>query len=1364
MAQVISSLIGLDPTITKFLREPQTKEYLTEEGLSPRSSIFTDANSELMKMMKLAREADQPFTPEDVTVFIEGKGLDVEDFKQARKEWDAAREKMETPRLKMPGELGEGGLGIPTRVIGRAVGHLGEAVEEGFPETAEAGKEVLSSLMGERTRQELFFPTQTGLESAAAFMTALIAPIGKVAKGIGLTGKVLRAPKVAKAVGVGEKTRRRAGFAIKYGAGFSLVQTAIEKPEENWVMALSEGLGDKTIPILGKTVDETIGHLKINPDDTKAEKYLRAFVNNLYIEFPATQLGVAILAIKKGLDVIPTTQLGKFLGRNAVKFTDRAVPIGVKEAAKGVARFGSEWLTSRYGVSGDAIAMLIGRKGANKEALTQAAQMSDDLARALRDEEPWRIPGIKNYTFNREGRKIRKEFLEKTVNEALAGSPSAIQRLSKFEKTSAIVKQMRDQIDDLSRQMQDITEGELSFVIGENLKTYLNRSYRIFDDPTYLRGGIKDLPDDVREAAEKLFIKEGIDPQDVPAVLRHFTEGLKKKEKAFFLKNVSTKSRTSSILKKRQDVPDEIRALWGEVKDPFTTYVNTYRKLANVLSEYKFRDEIAEEAIRMQKAETQSYKYREAVIPIGDLAEEGVELAGRGLGTLGGAVKGGVKDPLANLFVDPAWKKAIDNGMEVVFDDGLGLNTYLKAKGLSQAMATVYSLPTHGVNTMGNMFIMLANGTLDPKFAAQGFKDLTRRYVGQAAYGRGTSEALPKWYQAEAGTWVGNQLANLPEWTKNIKLTAAQLKQIGSPSWAEGTLDLRKLTSEQAKQLPPDIRSQILQLPNNINRALNIERTVLKSQRKGGMADRIGYYQRLGIIDSSIGVETLARTAKESLRSDKLNDFGARILDRNKVTRGVGATTKYVSDRWVRLYEAEDNLFKIWNFEQLKAAYKKALPNMPEEQLDKFVAERSRDMMPNYNMVPKAFKSARALPLGNFIAFPLEMLRNGKNIIKYAWKDASGQTAKELGITDPKLIEELRNIGLKRAAGMTSSIVAADAMKHQSMGIYGITSEQDAALNISGLPEWESFQSRIYTGPIERNKKGELTVPYMNLGQVDPQSYWKAPSKQFIAGLINNRGYNEEELDKMFAAAAHNIISPYADPSMLTQTALDLIRGKGIPEGATLKDTALIVGKELGKTMFVPRTADWFKRRAEYKRVQGMEEFGPGEEVTEYGYAIAPGQVDIPSLLGWRRKVGDLSHGMEWNLKREIGERDKVMQPFTKLLRTYALDDPDVINEAYVDGIRKQWELDNITKGKLRAYRTLGFTDEDIINALTAGGTRDNDKLIDRIFDIENNIFVPSELPENLIPFIENVTKAPIEYQTILNIHNRFYGTPIEEE
>ena len=42
---VLSSLIGVDPTITKYFRSPEGRRE-KQEGLSPRSSIFTDANNE----------------------------------------------------------------------------------------------------------------------------------------------------------------------------------------------------------------------------------------------------------------------------------------------------------------------------------------------------------------------------------------------------------------------------------------------------------------------------------------------------------------------------------------------------------------------------------------------------------------------------------------------------------------------------------------------------------------------------------------------------------------------------------------------------------------------------------------------------------------------------------------------------------------------------------------------------------------------------------------------------------------------------------------------------------------------------------------------------------------------------------------------------------------------------------------------------------------------------------------------------------------------------------------------------------------------------------------------------------------------
>jgi len=1341
-------MVQISPLLLTGKRPPPPRE-----GLSFKSSIFTDAKEELTTAREEADAEGREFTPSDVGSYLEGKNIDIKDFLKAHEEWEADYEAMDVKRKRLAGEFsiserekGEGGVGVPGRIAGKMFGLFGEGIGEALPEpTREKAKDIIARIVGgEQQRQELFFPATTGLEKGAAFMGDLLLVGSKLSKGVQAIARFGRVPQVvtgAEKLGAGEKTKkflRRIGTGIAYGTGFAATTTVIEPFKENWVELLSEWKGDAVIPVLGKTVDEVIGKLKVNPDDTKAEKYLRTFVGNLILEGTAAGafLGVGPLAksIGSGMDGIGVGQLGRYLKDRTIKYTDYVVPQSMKDIYKGIKRKGAEWLTSRYGLTDDAVRMVIERKGANREALTQAAQMSDDLARALRAREPWRVEGVSNYTLSKEGREIKKNYLDNVVNEALAGSKQARAILEKdAPEALVVVDKMRENLIGLGLDLQKITKGELQFTIGDNLETYLNRTYRIYDDPNYLRGGVKDLPDDVLKNAEDFFRKEGIEEQDIPAVIRYYTEGLQRGEQEAFHSTFKG-SRTSDILKSRTDVPKEIRALWGEIKDPYINYTNSFRKAANLLSEYKFRDEIAEEALRVGRATEEAYVMPAGrVIPIGDVVEEGVTSAGRGVGALGGAAKGGVEDPLQNLFVDPVWKKAIDNGMEIIYPDNGLINTWLKAKGLSQAMATIYSIPTHGVNTLGNSFIMLANGTLNPAFAVQGFKDLTRRFIGQASGGRGTAEGIPEWAKKiGVRDWTEDQLAGMPEWAKKVGVA--------------------NLSEQQLKRLPPNIRN-----------AVHTRRTINKyegtSMGKSGMADRVGYYQRLGIIDSNIGVEQLARTAKESLRHDNFNSFLGSIMDKNQLTRGGAKATKWGSDRFLRLYEAEDNLFKIWNFEQLKAAYGKPLANMSEEALDNFVAQRSRDMMPNYNMIPKVWKSTRGLPVGNFLAFPVEMVRNGKNIMKYAWKDISGRTAKELGITDPKLIAELRNIGLKRAAGMTSAILAGEAAKRQSMEIFGISNEQDKSLN-KILQPWETFQPRIYTAPIERDKEGNIMAEYMNLGQIDPQTYWKAPATEILALMINGADYNEAEIDQAFLNAAKKVVSPFAGPAMITDKMMELIRGEGLPENVgEIEKLGYIVG-ELGRTTLIPKTYDWWERRQEF--FESQEKRGEGREVTKYGFPIAKGRVDFPALFGFKRQKVNLSQGLSWNIGNEIYARNDAYRPFRNTFRDYSISDPQIVMDEYVKTFKLQHKLDQLLKGKYDAYKDLGFTDEDIVNALTAGGFKEQLMLEERFMKVGRNEFEMPQLPDSLIPFAEEVSEVPVPYGPLIELKNQWDNSPIE--
>jgi len=1204
--------------------------------LSAYSKIFSEVNDELNRLV----EAGEIKTRDEVRAFVSEKGLDQAEFGEARREWKTEYDKggRAQRELKQPGFA----LG---RVVGVAAGQVGKGFEQMFPETGQAIEDKISKIMGERERQTLFFPTASPTEEVVGELASYgIAAIPAV-KGLGYLGKGISAIRGVKKLG---KKAKFAGNAIKYGGGWAIGTTALESPDENIVNFLATDYGDKKV-VGNVTVNDLIGKLAIDPNDSKSAQYLQSFVNNLAIE------GVAG-GIFMGLLKLPVKQFGKRIGKAVKPYEDHAVITPLKNVYRAFKRKGSQWLTSRFGLNDEGLNILMERVGGFKANLTRASELAESLKKTLKMElSPAQINSPK--------------FMSEVVNAALAGDRQAIRHLSDLgaKKTVGHIKQMRKRIKDMSKYVQrKVARGQLSATIGANLETYLNRSYRIFDDPSYLRKGLKDLDPNVKKAAEDFFrgIK-GVDDADIPSIMEYYTRGIKDVEYDAFLSTL--KAGTSAALKKRKDIPVEIRNLWGEVKDPAKNYVNTFRKLANIITEHKFRNQIAEEALRVGKATRQSKKVpgapegMDVAVPLGQAVEEfgegGVRKAAKGIASLGGAARQSVDDPLRGLFIDKAWKKAIDDGMEVSMGDNGMLRHWMKLKALSQAQKTIFSIPTHGRNIMGNGFLMLANGTLSPRFMASGFKDTTRRFM------------------------------NL--------------------------------------------------------------------QSKEGRA-RLARYQELGIVDSAVHVRSLEKAAGEAFQKGP-DSFMGRIIDGTKV----GRLGKKVVSAHVRAYEAEDNLFKIWNYEQLKKAYKKALPNMSERELERFVAQRSRDMMPNYNMVPKALKGLRAAPIGNFLAFPAEMVRNSKNILKYAWKDASGATARELGITDPAMVRQLRNIGLKRAAGMTAAVTAGDAAVEQSKYIFGINDDQEAALNKT-LPEWERGHNKIFLGPIKKNEKtGKITTDYMNLGPIDPLSYWKTPTKMVIARMMNNQNYNEAELDEIMGEAWHQVISPFADPSMLTEELIDVYTGRGVDPDASMLEKGVQSAKLVLGGAFTPGTIDFLKRRIQYERTK--DKFGTGK--TKYGYAMSSGEVDFPAFLGVKRQTADLSHGFEWNIQQDLKNMKRSRNKFDNALRDYTGNDPREVARFYVESLQDQYKNAQLVKGKLNAYRDLGFTPGDMYKALTKSGIKGNKSgVFKQLMMIDNNKFMPHRLTKQMILLAEKETGVPIPYDVLERIYSRFSGLSIEEE
>ena len=106
-------------------------------------------------------------------------------------------------------------------------------------------------------------------------------------------------------------------------------------------------------------------------------------------------------------------------------------------------------------------------------------------------------------------------------------------------------------------------------------------------------------------------------------------------------------------------------------------------------------------------------------------------------------------------------------------------------------------------------------------------------------------------------------------------------------------------------------------------------------------------------------------------------------------------------------YTAEDDIFRIFNFagyfNQLQRNYANAetagtLKKAPTKlEIMREAAKRTRDTIPNYAYVSDAVKGSRRSPLGNFVAFPAEIIRTVTNTTRQALDDIASGVHEAMG-------------------------------------------------------------------------------------------------------------------------------------------------------------------------------------------------------------------------------------------------------------------------------------------------------------------------------------------------------------------------------
>ena len=995
------------------------------------------------------------------------------------------------------------------------------------------------------------------------------------------------------------KARRKRLKGVRDEAiGWGGSATLVFGPEEDMLTQLMEDFPETF---------ETFDGLAINPDDPKLLQEANALLNNLLIEVP---LGGAYLA---GRPIVHR------LAKKARLMSKSKTNVQQTKLSK-IHQWARRNMTSRFGIDDTMLAAGLRRIYAGNRAVSEADGISQDLVRTVKREA--RAAGVS------------AKSVEDLMNSALGGTGAtkseieavmqrSINTLNEkgFTETTTLLGRMRNIIDELSGELTKtggLVRSDLKATMDAQQGIYLNRAYRLFDDPSFK--GWDSLSDEVKEGAITYLRRMGVEEDEIEYTLKQilskesegdFISGMK------FLGDVSQKSNKAFLA--RDEIPPAIRSLMGEIKDPYKNFARTYEKLSIARAESDFLKGVRDHLISNNLAvEGRPVLHRvsqgpEWRLPEGELDSGLVNLqkiTDKRLSKIigEGNVRTGMGvNPLKNLFVDKNYYEFLQEGIDILHPSGPILKAFFKAKTLTQTAKTVMSPATHFRNVFGNMILMVANG----------YNPIT---------GGGGS-------------------------------------------------------------------------------AFNIVKNRLKGLSGEEFGRQIGRYQELGIMDSSVKAQTVKELASEAFKFEP-GSWAAQVMDTK-----AGKVTK----KTFEVYQAEDDFFKIMHFEKTKKQMRKWLPDVPERELEELAAARTRDLMPNYALVPKAVKFLRKSPVSDFAAWPAEVTRVSKNLMKYTWDDWMGNTVRDLRAKGYNISDEgaadLKSQALGRAGWLSAAAMGGDIAQQWSMNIMGLGEED--VYNINRLsPSWSQDTAKIFLSPINEDKNDHLGVDFINIGPIDPFSYLKAPARMLVSHMLSDKNLEASDYQKIGFANYNNLAGPFLDASMITEAVVSGGMTPVTPEGRQqIADDPWKYVDTLYKTVakpFVPgfgimgeKQVDFWNARANRQRLGGEG------AMSKYGYTLP--EVEFTGPGAWARWAGirpqrlDISAGMRRNILPLVKEIDNASTRFTN-----AISDPQGVFKE--DAIKAYQDAQSFRLNQFQKLRSMTDTYDHLLRDANLRHTKFRDK------------------------------------------------------
>ena len=510
----------------------------------------------------------------------------------------------------------------------------------------------------------------------------------------------------------------------------------------------------------------------------------------------------------------------------------------------------------------------------------------------------------------------------------------------------------------------------------------------------------------------------------------------------------------------------------------------------------------------------------------------------------------------------------------------------------------------------------------------------------------------------------------------------------------------------------------------------DVKRAFDALQLKGFRKDNEFYQEllELGVVNSQVQVRQVMDLMEDVKFGEVLNKVGADYNGFNTFMKGLKKTQKFAQDA----YTAEDDFWKIFTYlgeqSRLKNAFEakglqlgddivevitdangrkfeRKIGIFNDEYLKKQSAKLVKNNIPNYAFVSEFIKGLRKLPVGNFVAFPAEIMRTGTNIVSTAL-DEIFFTAKING----KEVNPLRARGLQRLTGMAATTVALPLGTVEMMQTLNDVSDEELQAMRRYVPEWSKNSVLV---PF-KDENGKLS--YVDFSHLNAYDTLTRPIQTVVNAVNSGRADKDGIMDDFILGlieSTKEIGQPFISESIWTEALQDVapILGRGgiAADGKEIynQDPAIDpIGSKIMKSVahLVEAQAplNWRQLGRLGLALRPIDSLG---RFDERGNEYELGN-ELLGIAGMRRVNVDPSKSLNYKITNYKDGIRNARNLFTRQTLKGGVVTPEEVVDAYLNANRALYEINRRMFLDIDAAKVLGMNEDSIAEDMANRGER----------------------------------------------------------